>query len=107
MNPQDFKKIISSFTEENITADEPHVSMRCEENDIKLEQVKSTLIGSGHELVRLIEDRPKVYKLYYCLSRKTELKVVVDVFAYNTLNIRTVKKLSRKFRLGSVKRQRF
>ncbi len=107
MNPQDFKKIVSSFTEENITADEPHVSMRCEENDIKLGQVKSTLLGSGHELVRVTEDRPKVYKLYYRLSRKTELKVVVDVFAYNTLNIRTVKKLSRKFRLGSVKKQRF
>ena len=107
MNPQDFKNIVSSFTEENITIDEPHVTTRCEENDIKLEQVKSMLLGSGHELVRIIEDRPKVYKLYYRLSRKTELKVVVDVFAYNTLNIRTVKKLSRKFRLGSVKRQRF
>lgn len=107
MNPQDFEKIVSSFTEEDVTADEPHVSMRCEENDIKLEQVKSTLLGSGHELVRAIEDRPKVYKLYYRLSRKTELKIVVDMFAYSKINIRTVKKLSRKFRLGSIKRQRF
>ena len=107
MNPQDFKKIIENFTEENITVDEPHVTMRCEENSIKVEQVKSTLLGGGLELIRVIEDRPKVYKLYYRLSRKTELKIVVDIFVYNKINIRTVKKLSRKFRLGSVKRQRF
>lgn len=107
MSPQDFKNLISSFAEENITADEPHVSMRCEENDIKLDQIRSMLLGSGHELIRVVEDRPKVYKLYYRLSRKTELKIVVDVLAFNKLNIRTVKKLSRKFRLGSVKRYRF
>ena len=107
MNPHDFKKIAASFTEENITTDEPHVNMRCEENGIKVEQVKNTLLGNGPELIRVIEDRPKVYKLYFRLSRKTELKIVVDVLVHSKINIRTVKKLSRKFRLGSVKRQRF
>lgn len=107
MSPKDFKNLVSNFTEENLTMDEPHVTMRCQENNIKLDQIKGTLLGSGHELVRIIEDRPKVYKLYYHLSRKTELKIVVDMFAYNKLNIRTVKILNRKFRLGSVKRQRF
>ena len=87
MNPQDFKKITAIFSEENITTDEPHVTVRCEENDIKVEQVKNALLGSGPELVRVIEDRSKVYKLYYRLSRKTELKLVVDVLVYNKINI--------------------
>ncbi|MBI2136994.1 hypothetical protein HYU12_00575 [Candidatus Woesearchaeota archaeon] len=107
MNPQDFMKIAENFTEENITADEPHVTLRCEENNLNLEEVKQTLLGRGPELIRVIEDRPKVYKLYYRMSRKTELKIIADVLTYNKVNIRTIKKLSRKFRLGSIKRQRF
>ena len=107
MNPQDFKKIAANFTEETITIDEPHVTIRCDENNIKVEQVKNALLGNGPELIRVIEDRLRVYKLYYRLSRKTELKIVVDMFAHNKINIRTLKKLSRKFTVGSVKRQRF
>lgn len=81
--------------------------MRCEENGITLEYVKNVLRGKVHELVRVVEDRPEVYKLYYELGGKTELKIIVDLFTYRKLNIRTVKRLSNKFRLGSVKRRRF
>lgn len=81
--------------------------MRCEENGITLEYVKSVLRGKAHELIRVVEDRPKVYKLYYKLNRKTELKIIVDLLVYRKVNIRTVKRLSSNFRLGSVKRRRF
>ena len=102
MNPQDFVKIAENFTEENITTDEPHVTLRCEENNLKLEEVKQIVLGRCPELTRVIEDQPKVYKLYYRMSRKTELKIAADVLTYNKVNIRTIKKLSRKFRLGSI-----
>lgn len=107
MEPKDFKKLVEGFAEGDITADQPHVDMRCEENSIGLDYVKDVLLGRIHELIRVIEDRPKVYKLYYRLSRKVELKVIVDLFIYKKLTIRTVKRLSNKFKLGSIKRQRF
>lgn len=104
---KDFRKLVDGFDEDSITADQPHVNMRCEENSVTLEYIKNVLLGKLHELIRVIEDRPKVYKLYYKLSRKTELKIIVDLFVYKKINIRTVRRLSSKFRLGSIKRQRF
>ncbi|GEM_PF-5732592 len=106
MNINDFKKFVKNFQESNITADEPHVSMRCEENNTSLEKIKQSLINVDTKLTRIVEDRPKVYKLYCFLSKKRELKIVIDLFEHNKINIRTVKILNNKFRISVVKRQR-
>ena len=90
-----------------VTFDEPHVSMRCEENNISKDDVLQILLDENAVLIRLVEDRPRVYKLYYRLGRKTELKMVVDLLTYGTINVRTVKKLSEKFRLGVIRKRRF
>ena len=105
MKPEDFKELLKGFYEQDITEDQPHVSMRCEENEMSLEYIKSVLLGNSHELVRVVEDRPKVYKLYYRLSRKTELKIIIDFFIHNKINIRTIKRISDDYRLGSIKRR--
>jgi len=107
MNIDDFKKFVKNFSETNMISDEPHVSMRCEENNILLENVKKTILDPRAKLIRLVEDRPRVYKLYYFISKKKELKIVIDLWEHNTINIRTVKILSSQFRIGTVKRRRF
>lgn len=108
MQIEDFKKLVKNYSEENVTSDEPHVSMRCSENNISLEYVTKVLLDANADLVRVVEDRPKVYKLYYRLSRKRELKIVVDLFSFQKINVRTVKILNDKFKIGSLsKKQRF
>ena len=97
---------MNGFTEENIYSDEPHVSMRCEENDFPLEKVKKILLDPNSKLIRIVEDRPKVYKLYYFLSKKRELKVVIDLDSHK-LTVRTVKVLSSQFRIKALPRRRF
>lgn len=106
MNIDDFNKRIKNFSEENITTDEPHVSIRCEENNIKIDKIKQTII-TGTNLTRIIEDRTKVYKLYYFLSKKRELKIIIDLFEHNKINIRTVKILNSQFRINAIKRPKF
>lgn len=107
MNTDDFKKLIKQYSEEDVTADEPHVSMRCEENAITFDEIKHTLFGDNYPLIRIVEDRPHVYKLYFQLSRKTELKVIIDLLRYKKINVRTIKRLTYKFRLGTIQRRRF
>ncbi len=104
MEIDDFKKLVSNYTEENITSDEPHVGMRCRENDVSLNEIKKLLLYENMKLIRLVGDRPKVFKLYYHLSRHQELKIVIDLFTYQKINIRTVKRLLYKFKLGVIKR---
>ena len=81
--------------------------MRCEENNISEQDLTKTILDENSVLIRMVEDRPAVYKLYYQIGRKTELKLVVDFFTHQKINIRTVKKLSYKFRLGSIQKRRF
>jgi hypothetical protein len=107
VNVEDFKKLVKQYSEEDITTDEPHVSLRCEQNDITIDVIKKTLLDPNANLVRIIEDRPKVYKVYYPLSKKRELKVVVDVLTHKKLNIRTVRILDKKSRLAFLSRRRF
>ncbi len=107
MNISDFKKLVKGYSAEDITYDDPHVPMRCNENSITLEEVKKTLLNQDANLIRIVRDRPDVYKVYYHMSRKRELKIVIDLFTHKKINIRTVKVLDSRFRLGSIKRQRF
>ncbi len=107
MNVDDFKKLLRQYTDEKIKTDEPHISMRCEENGMTIEGIKRMLLDPYADLVRIVEDRPEVYKVYYRLSKKRELKVVVDVMEHEKLNIRTVKILNKLSRLTALKRRRF
>ncbi len=105
MEIDDFKKLVQYLTEENITLDEPHVSMRCVENNITPDEIKKIVLSENTQLIRIVEDGPKVFKLYYRLSKKQELKIVIDLFTYKKINVRTVKRLVQKFRLGAIVRR--
>lgn len=107
MNPEDFKKLVKGYTVDAITSDEPHVTIRCQENNITLDEVKRTILNQHADLVRIVRDRPNVYKIYYRLSRHRELKVVIDLLTRKKVNLRTVKILDNRFHLGSIRRQRF
>ncbi len=107
MNIEDFKKLVRNLSEADVLTDEPHVSMRCEENSITIDFVKKTLLGQNAELVRLVEDRPNVYKLYYRLSKLCELKLVIDLLTHQKINIRTVKILNKQSRIAFLSRRRF
>ncbi len=40
MNVEDFKRFIRSLNEDDIRSDEPHVSIRCEENSISRPNIR-------------------------------------------------------------------
>jgi len=101
MNLREMKGVISRS---EIIFDNPHFFNRCDENGITKEWVVDQL--KKREIDKLIEDRPKVYKLYYRLSRKTTLKVIVDIVNLNKLNLRTTKVLNEKFQKRIMKTNR-
>lgn len=109
MDVGDFRRLIAGYDENNIIYDdeppESHFSMRCEENSITKEWVTKTLLDPKSNLVRIVEDRPKVYKLYFRLSNTRELKIVIDLFEYKKINLRTVKILNSKYKIGTIKRR--
>ena len=81
--------------------------MRCEENDIDIDFVKNVLISCSFLPARIVEDRHRVYKIYYRLSRHVELKIIVDLFEYNKINIRTIKRINDAFRIRFIRKRRF
>ncbi len=99
MNIEDFKKLVRNYTEENILIDEPHVFTRCQERMISLSLVIQLLLDPHANLIRITSKEKLVYKLYYRLSRKRELKVIIDLFTYQRIMIRTVhvKSFKRRF----------
>lgn len=107
MNIPEFRKLVRGLSELDITFDEPHVTLRCDENNILKENIIRVLLSESSVLIRIVEDRPHVYKLYFQLGKKTELKIVMDTFTYGKINVRTVKKLSYKFRIGAIRERRF
>tara|TARA_Y100000034_G_C6775131_1_gene346063 strand:- start:452 stop:775 length:324 start_codon:yes stop_codon:yes gene_type:complete len=96
MNIEELKKLLETSTEENIKFDEPHVSLRCEENSITKEKIIQMLLYESHKLTYFIEDRPKVYKLYFKLNKRRQLKVIIDTFQFREIMVRTIKILDRK-----------
>ncbi len=106
MEVKDFKKLLKGLTEEDITFDEPHVTYRCEENNITKQEIITTLLRKYDTLVKAIRDRAKIYKLYFRLSRHRQLKIVADLLNYKKLNVRTVKILDRRYRIGMIKRSK-
>ena len=96
MNVEAMRKILEGYTEENIVFDEPHVSVRCEENDVTKEKVLHMLLHETNTLTNVIEARPQVYRVYFQLTKKRQLKVILDLCEYKRIRIRTVKMMNRK-----------
>ena len=96
MNIEELQKILKNSTEENIDFDEPHISLRCRENNLTKEKIIYILLHETENLVNFIEDRPKVYKIYFKLSSRRQLKLVIDIFNPRKIMIRTIKILDRK-----------
>ena len=96
MNLRELKSLLENSTEENVEFDEPHVSRRCEENDITKEQVMHLLLHETGRLSHFIEDRQGVYKLYLKLNERRQLKIVIDTLKLKRITIRTIKILDRK-----------
>lgn len=105
MEIEDFKKLVKGFDEDSIDYDEPHFSMRCDENSITKKTVVKTVLNPSN-LIRIVNDRPKVFKLYFRLSKKRELKIIIDLLKHKKINLRTVKVLDKKFKLGKISRRR-
>lgn len=106
MDIADFKKLVSGYTKENFDFDEPHFSERCEENSITKEEVLQTLLYPNSNLIRIVKDRPGVFKIYFKLSKKRELKIVLDTLEHKMIKLRTVKILDSKFKLGKITSRR-
>ena len=96
MNIEELQKILRNSTEENIDFDEPHITLMCEENNLTKEKIIHILLYETEKLSHFIEDRPKVYKLYFKLSARRQLKLVIDIFNPRKIMIRTIKILDRK-----------
>ena len=111
MNIKELQNILEKSSEEQLLFDEPHVSLRCEENNIKKENVVHILLKEPHKLTHFIEDRPQVYKLYFKISERRQLKIIIDLFQLPLIMIRTVKILDRKLykntRIVKLKKRRF
>jgi len=109
MNIQELKKILENSTEESFDFDEPHVSLRCKENNIPKEQIIHILLYETGRLSHFIEDRSNVYKLYFDLSKRRQLKIIIDTIKQKKITIRTIKILDRKLykNIKFIKRRRY
>ena len=109
MNLIELRKILENFNEDKIEFDEPHISLRCEENNIKKKQIIHFILYETRRLSNFIEDRQNVYKLYFKLSRRKQLKLIVDIINPDKLLVRTVKVLDSKLykNIRFIKRRRY
>jgi len=67
MNTKEIKRLLKNSDEDNIDFDEPHVGLRCEENNITQQKIIHILLRETDRLADVIEDRSQVYKLYFKL----------------------------------------
>ena len=89
MDPKSMKKWLNRFSEEQITCrDEAHIKERVEERGIPLEFVKRNLLNPI-KLNRVIKERKSVYRLYFKLSGRRTLVIIIDFLKRQSLNIRT------------------
>ena len=109
MNIRELKNLLENSTEENIDFDEPHISSRCAENNTTKQQIVHILLHETGKLMHFIEDRPKVYKLYFKLSERRQLKAIIDTLKFGKIAVRTIKILDRKLykRVKSINRRGF
>jgi len=57
MNTKDMKKVLKDFSEDDIEFDDPHVELRCKENNITKERVIGILLYEINKLTNIIVDR--------------------------------------------------
>ena len=76
MNFRELKNLLKTSTEENIGFDEPHVSLRCRENNITKNQIIYILLHETRRIRHFIKDRKNVYKLYFNLSELLRAKAL-------------------------------
>lgn len=109
MNIKELQNLLNNISEENIDFDEPHVSLRCEENNITKEKIINIMTHKTESLYNFIQDRPGVYKLYFKLNERRQLKVIIDLLKAKRIMVRTVKILDRKLykNIKLIKRKRF
>src|SRR3989338_5855589 len=91
MNLRELQKLLKNCTEADINFDEPHISLRCQENNLTKEKVVYILLHETERLYNFIEDRSRVYKLYFKLTNKRQLDVIIDLFTPKKLMIRNIK----------------
>ena len=108
MDINNFKKILMNISEDDIEFDDPHFTKRCNENSLTKEKITYILLYENNKLSNIIEDRPRVYKLYFKLNERRQLKLIVDLFKYKKIMLRTVKILDRKLykKVKIIKRRR-
>mgnify|MGYP001574588404 FL=1 len=96
MNVEELKRLLEKSTEEDIEFDEPHISLRCQENDTTKEKIMHILLHEAGRLSHVVQDRPNVYKIYFKLSERRQLKLIIDTIKRGRIMVRTVKILDRK-----------
>ena len=96
MDKKDFYKKISGYTEENFIFDDPHFSKRCEEYDLSKEWIIDGVIKRKWYVRILNQDRPKVYKVYFELSKHKLLKLIIDFEIHNKIRLRTIRIISER-----------
>ena len=109
MNVESLKKILKNCTEENICCNEPHISLRCSENATTKESIVHVMLKETNRLINVIQARADVYKVYFQLSKRRQLKVVIDFIQPRKIMIRTIKILDRKLykNIKRIKRRRW
>ena len=109
MNIRELQNLLNNSSEETIDFDEPHVSLRCKENNITKEKIINIMIHKTESLFNFLEDRHKVYKLYFKLNERRQLKVIIDLLKTKRIMVRTIKILDRKLykNIKLIKRKRF
>ena len=67
------------------------------------------LLNKSESLFNFLEDRPRVYKLYFKLNERRQLKVIIDLLKAKRIVVRTIKILDRKLykNIKLIKRKRF
>lgn len=106
MKPEDFIKTLKNFSEEDIEFDEPHVSKRCEENNITKKEILYNLFKNQNNLINVIEDRTNVYKIYFKLTTKRQLKMIIDVSKFKKPKVLTIKIIDRRYDFRSINLRR-
>lgn len=99
-------EILKKLSDESIQFDEPHVSQRIDQYGLSKEKILHYLLRQPGSIHKIVEDRKAVYKVYYGLSRKKQLKIVIQIKgdAIIVLTVAVLDKSYKIFEIGKVKR---
>lgn len=103
MNKQDYVKLVSNFTEDDVHAVQPYVNNRCEERGLSYVDIVHNLLNPVN-LDDIIQARAGVFKLYFRISNKRRFEIVAEVNSRRMI-VRTVIMLNKKFKVKSIRRR--